>query len=104
MAEDKRVNIETWAYGEVQRLKAEVARLKVESAEHQARFARCCVELGAEMGKRERAERERDLALLEAGKRFRCGVMRLRTDAEFIAEGRIAAGLDAAPAGEETPP
>jgi hypothetical protein len=46
-------------------LLANLAQLGVECDEQQARFARCCAALGAEIGKRQRAERQRD-ELLEA--------------------------------------
>jgi hypothetical protein len=104
MADPVRVNIETWASNEVDRLKAEVARLRERA---------------------ERAERERDayLAMLTPESpdglwfastgRLDPFVVRwasLELDgpchdrAYAVSVVRKAAGLDPAPAGEETPP
>jgi hypothetical protein len=59
-------------------LLASLAQLKTECDEKQARFVRCCAELGAEIGKRHRAERQRDellaaLTKILAGLRSRKG-------------------------------
>jgi hypothetical protein len=41
-------------------LPASLAQLGAACDEHQARFARCCEALGAEIGRRQRAEQQRD--------------------------------------------
>jgi hypothetical protein len=82
-------------------LAAENERLKAESADHQALFARCCGELGAEMFRRLRAERERDAALLGLGRVLSGADAARPTDGELVACAREFIGLDAAPAGEE---
>jgi hypothetical protein len=59
-------------------LLASLALLKAECDEQQARFVRCCGKLGAEIGRRQRAERQREellgaLTKILAGLRSRKG-------------------------------